>query len=417
MPSIERVAPSRLAHDRLEAVATGHRRDVDAAHIGLRRKTISHDPPVLHARQDRLHLGMIEAQHRRAVEGHMFDELHECVLDPVEVAVMVEMLGIDVGDDRDGAVEPQEGTVGLIGLDHHPLALALARVRAVAVDDPAVDHGRIDPAGVEQRGDHRGRRRLAVGAGDRDAGLEAHQFGEHFGAAHHRNPALQREIDLGIAALDRGRGHDDRGVAEILRAMTDRDVDPFVAQALHDIAVGDVGALHDIAEVLHHLGDTGHADPADADEMNRADVGRDTLHAQCRLSEDGRSSICDRDRRHDRRAADPLDQVGEIARRVGAAAAPCARGGRILVSALGSSASFCICLPSSTGVKRIWRIIRAPPAATISRALAVWWSSVALGSGTRIAGRPAQVSSAMVEAPARAMTRCAQPSRSGMSSR
>ena len=72
---------------------------------------------------------------------------------------------------------------------------------------------------------------------------------------------------------------------------------------------------------------------------------------------------------------------------------------------------------SFTGVNFGCGIIRAPPALAISRALKVWWSSVALGSGTRMAGRPAQVSSASVEAPARAMTRCAQARCSGRSGR
>jgi hypothetical protein len=30
---------------------------------------------------------------------------------------------------------------------------------------------------------------------------------------------------------------------------------------------------------MHDFGDTGHADAANADEMDRADVGADTLHA------------------------------------------------------------------------------------------------------------------------------------------
>ena len=42
--------------------------------------------------------------------------------------------------------------------------------------------------------------------------------------------------------------------------------------------------------------------------------------------------------------------------------------------------------------------MRAPPALTISRVLAAWWSSVAIGRGIRIAGRPTAVSSAIVEA-------------------
>jgi hypothetical protein len=61
-------------------------------------------------------------------------------------------------------------------------------------------------------------------------------------------------------------------------------------------------------------------------------------------------------------------------------------------------------------------MIQAAPAAARVRALALWWSSIACGSGTSTAGRPAQASSAMVEAPARATTRCAvdrRPATSG----
>ena len=84
-----------------------------------------------------------------------------------------------------------------------------------------------------------------------------------------------------------------------------------------------------------------------------------------------------------------------------------------LASVSGCCAIAWICLASSLAVNLSWRIDRAPPAATISRALAAWWSSVAIGSGTRIAGRPTAVSSAIVEAPARPMNRCASASRVG----
>ena len=94
---------------------------------------------------------------------------------------------------------------------------------------------------------------------------------------------LERGLDLGIGALDRGRGDDHRRIAEILRRMADRDRDAAVAQPLDDIALGDVGALHRVAEVVHHLGDARHADAADADEMDRADVGGDALHANAAL--------------------------------------------------------------------------------------------------------------------------------------
>jgi hypothetical protein len=114
---------------------------------------------------------MIDAEQGRAVEGDVLDELDEGVLHLVEAAIMVEMLGIDVGDHRDRAVEAEEGAVALVRLDHHPVGAAEPRVGAVGVDDAAVDHGRVDAARVEQGRDHRGGRGLAVGAGDRDGDL------------------------------------------------------------------------------------------------------------------------------------------------------------------------------------------------------------------------------------------------------
>ena len=70
-----------------------------------------------------------------------------------------------------------------------------------------------------------------------------------------------------------------RRVGKIVGALPDHHRDAGLAQPLGDIAFGAVGALHRIAEVVHHLGDAGHADPADADEVDGADVGADRLHA------------------------------------------------------------------------------------------------------------------------------------------
>ena len=150
---------------------------------------------------------------------------------------MVEMLGIDVGDDRDRAVEPQEAAVALVGLDHHPVGASEPGVGAVGVDDPAVDHGRIDPAGVEHRRDHRGGGRLAVGAGDRDGRLQAHQLGQHLGPADHRDAPLIGADQLGIVLPDRGRDHHHRRVAEIVGMVADldRDARPCEAPRRHSL--------------------------------------------------------------------------------------------------------------------------------------------------------------------------------------
>src|SRR3546814_18949274 len=65
------------------------------------------------------------------------------------------MFGIDIGDDRYGAVQAQETAVAFIGFHHHPVAGAKPGVGAVAVDDPVIDDGRINVARIKQGRDRK----------------------------------------------------------------------------------------------------------------------------------------------------------------------------------------------------------------------------------------------------------------------
>ena len=107
---------------RVEPRSARHRRHIVRPDVGERREAVGDDPPVADPADDVLNLGMIDAQHRETVEGHVLDELDERVLDAIEIAIMLEMLGIDVGDDGDGSVEPEEAAVALVSLDHPPVA-------------------------------------------------------------------------------------------------------------------------------------------------------------------------------------------------------------------------------------------------------------------------------------------------------
>ena len=113
-----------------------------------------------------------------------------------------------------------------------------------------------------------------MGAGDRDAALQPHQFGQHFGAAHHRNALRARRHQFRIVALDRGRDHDDIGAVDVLGLVADRHRDAFFAQPRDIAAFGRIRALHGIAEIAQHLGNAAHADAADAYEMNGSDLAR-----------------------------------------------------------------------------------------------------------------------------------------------
>ncbi len=192
---------------------------------------------------------------------------------------MVEMLGIDVGDDRDRPVEPQEAAVAFIGFDHHPLGLAQSGVGAIAVDDPAIDHRRVHPPGVEQASDHRRGRGLPVRPSDRDGRLHPHQFGQHFRAPDPGQPPLDRGNDFRIVGLDRGRADDHLRVPQIVGRMADHHRDSDFSEPFDDIVFRNVRSLDRIAQLVHHLGDPRHADSANANEVDGPHFGAHRFHA------------------------------------------------------------------------------------------------------------------------------------------
>ena len=227
------------------------------------------DPP-----DQLLHRRMIDAHDGEAVERQVADQREKGVLDRIEGAEMVEVLGIDVGDDGDVDREPQERAVAFVRLDHHPFAGPKPGVGSVGVDDAAVDHRRIEPGGVQQRRHERGGGGLAMRAGDGHALLEPHQLGEHLGAADDRNAPRPRGRDLGIVALHRRRDDNHGSRAEIGLVMADEHRRALLAQALDIGVVAQVRTLDLMAEIEQHFGDARHADAADPDEMDGADLAR-----------------------------------------------------------------------------------------------------------------------------------------------
>ena len=257
--------------------AVGHA-DVGVAHVGLRVFAVSDDAPVLDAGDKRLNFRMVDAHHAEPVKRHILHELRKRPAYFIECAVMVEMFGVDIGDDGNFGRQFQEGAVALVGLHHHPVALAHARIGAIGVDDAAIDNGRVEPAGFEQRAYHRSRRRLAMRAANSDGLPEAHEFGQHLRAPYHRQQPLARRDKFWIVLADRGGNHQHLCTAEIFRLVADMAGNALVAQALHIRVFRLVGALHGVTQIVQHLRDAAHADAADADKMHDAD-GLRHLHS------------------------------------------------------------------------------------------------------------------------------------------
>ena len=116
--------------------------ELEEPHVGLRVLAVGDDAAILDAPDEALHDRMVGAHHGKAVERHVLDEGEERVLHGREGLEVVEVLGVDIGDDRDVGRQLEEGAVGLVRLDHHPVARAEPRVGAVGVDDAAIDDGR-----------------------------------------------------------------------------------------------------------------------------------------------------------------------------------------------------------------------------------------------------------------------------------
>mmetsp|Transcript_29190 Transcript_29190/g.56407 ORF Transcript_29190/g.56407 Transcript_29190/m.56407 type:complete len:504 (-) Transcript_29190:2619-4130(-) len=345
----------------------------------------------------RLDVRIIGAAHGHAVKRDVGDEIEEPLVQRRFGPPMLHMFGIDIGHDGDGGGQTVESAVALVRLNDHPLALALAGVGAVGVDDATVHHRRVKLALVQQGGDHRGGRGFAMGARDGDVGFEAHEFCQHLSPAHDGQATGAGGVQFGIAGLDGRRDHDDLGVFDILRALPFENQRAEISQTIGDFGALEVGALHDIAVVEQHFGDARHADAADADKVNGAHVSGQFgggVHVV------------------------PFSaRVSTIATRLSVASglpALCAAWA-ICNAPSGLSRTIMICWAMASTLSWLSGIRMAAPASTRPRALAVWWSPVAAAKGIRIEGLPMTEISASEEAPARAMINWASDMRRGTS--
>ena len=144
------LAQVHVAAERAEAGLEAVERDALEPVVRGVRAAVG-DVALLEARQQRLHVGVIEAEHVEPVERHPVAELDERVLERVERLVVVHVLGVDVGDDGDRRVQVQEAAVALVGLDHHQVALAELGVAAEDVHLAADHRGGVEAGGVAAR--------------------------------------------------------------------------------------------------------------------------------------------------------------------------------------------------------------------------------------------------------------------------
>jgi hypothetical protein len=196
------------------------------------------------------------------------DELVEGSRIGLDRAVVVEVIGVDVGDDRPVGLVDQEGAIALVRLRHQQIARTEPGVRAEARDLGPDRVRRLGTSGDQRTREHRGGRGLAVRAGHRDRAATLHDRAQTRRARPQPQAAPHRLDDLGIVVADGRRGDDGVDAVELRRIVTDVARDALGPQRRDDRGVEGVAAADDDALLRHEPGYRRQTCAADADEVH-----------------------------------------------------------------------------------------------------------------------------------------------------
>src|SRR5690349_14347578 len=171
--------------------------------VGLARGAIRDDWP-LHAGNDGLYVGLIQAKNRGTIKRNAIDELHECILNIFQRGILIQMLAVDRGHNRHHWSQQQEAAVTFVRLNHEEFALAEPRRGAGLIHAPADHKRRIQMRRGKHGRNDRSRGRLSVRSSHRNAVLQAHQLSQHLRTRDNRNLFLMRFDHLWIFYFDGG---------------------------------------------------------------------------------------------------------------------------------------------------------------------------------------------------------------------
>jgi hypothetical protein len=125
---------------------------------------------------------------------------------------------------------------------------------------------------LHRHGEHRGRRRLAVGAGDRDAAPTGHQRREGLGPQQHPQAALAGGDQLRVRLADRRGHHHGVDVVDVGGLVAEVDGRAERTQRGGGAGVLGVAARHGRAAGEQDPRDAAHAGAADADQVDASEL-------------------------------------------------------------------------------------------------------------------------------------------------
>ena len=81
--------------------------DIGDRNVGRRSRTIGHDA-AFNLRYERLHRRLVQTENRRAVERNLVDVGQESGLNILQITIMIQVIGLDIGHDGDRRRQQQE---------------------------------------------------------------------------------------------------------------------------------------------------------------------------------------------------------------------------------------------------------------------------------------------------------------------
>ena len=215
---------------------------------------------------------IVGAQNGGAVKRHAVQEINKRFLEFVEVVpVGLHVVRIDVGDHRHDGQQIQERGIGLVSLDHDVVTTAQARIRASAVEAPANHKGGVQSGLAQHAGHQAGGGGFAVRARNGNATLETHELSQHECARHDGDVFGACCHHFGVVGLHRS-GRDHRiSTCDVVGGVANVGAHAQRCQALQGRAVCQVRTRDDVAQVVQHFGNAGHARTTQAYKVNVTD--------------------------------------------------------------------------------------------------------------------------------------------------
>ena len=203
------------------------------------------------------------------------------------------------------------------------------------VEQTTDNKGGIQTRFSEQTGDQAGGGGFAVGAGYRNAIAEAHDFGEHFCARHHRNTLFARRLHFRVLFVNRARHHHHVAAVHMTGVMPDQDARTQSCKSARDSVFTQVRPAHLVPQVEQHFGNSTHTCTTDTDKMR-------TVNAPHAVRLPRRLLLCS----HHAASFQPLASIQALATRCAASGSAAARAHLAIMP------SCCGCCSSASSLRK-----------------------------------------------------------------